>query len=371
MSNKLKIHYTYKTTNLINNKVYFGKHSQPFGKIDNYFGSGTAILNAIKKYGRQNFIKEIIEFFETSEDAYDAEKILIDKAIVESIDTYNLYLGGKGAPSGKDHPMYNKVSVINNLGEIEVIDKEYYYNNKHLYKTTQSGMISVYDLNENKLFIQKSEYNKDIHKSINCGRKLSDEAKRKVSIAAKEKNNLKGNVCVKDKNNGGFKFISKEEFETGDYESSHKGKIISEESKEKFRNTLKEKNKNKPKRIPKKYVKVIDENGNIFKIDTLNEKYLSGEFKKYKSEINRLPKSQEMKNKVSKSLKGRKLTQSHKDKIGACANSSKKVSIYGIIYKSVKSAMESVCKLYNISKKELSRRLLSDDYLDYFYVKKA
>ena len=48
MANKLKIHYTYKTTNLINDKVYFGKHSQSFGKIDNYFGSGISITNDIK-----------------------------------------------------------------------------------------------------------------------------------------------------------------------------------------------------------------------------------------------------------------------------------------------------------------------------------
>jgi hypothetical protein len=48
MANKLKIHYTYKTTNLINNKVYFGKHTQTFSKIDNYFVNDISITNDIK-----------------------------------------------------------------------------------------------------------------------------------------------------------------------------------------------------------------------------------------------------------------------------------------------------------------------------------
>ena len=48
MPNKLKMHYAYKTTNLINNKVYFGKHTQSFGKIDNYFVNDISITNDIK-----------------------------------------------------------------------------------------------------------------------------------------------------------------------------------------------------------------------------------------------------------------------------------------------------------------------------------
>lgn len=48
MANKLKMHYAYKTTNLINNKVYFGKHTQTFGKMDNYFVNDISITNDIK-----------------------------------------------------------------------------------------------------------------------------------------------------------------------------------------------------------------------------------------------------------------------------------------------------------------------------------
>jgi len=48
----------YKTTNLLNNKSYIGKDMH---NNANYLGSGKALINAIKKYGKDNFKKEIIE----------------------------------------------------------------------------------------------------------------------------------------------------------------------------------------------------------------------------------------------------------------------------------------------------------------------
>ena len=42
----------YKTTNLINGKIYIGKDSN---NNEHYIGSGVKLLKAIKKYGRSNF----------------------------------------------------------------------------------------------------------------------------------------------------------------------------------------------------------------------------------------------------------------------------------------------------------------------------
>lgn len=47
----------YKTTNLINGKIYIGK---TVGTKKNYIGSGTAFKKATKKYGKENFKCEII-----------------------------------------------------------------------------------------------------------------------------------------------------------------------------------------------------------------------------------------------------------------------------------------------------------------------
>jgi group I intron endonuclease len=48
----------YKTTNKLNGKIYIGqdKNNNPY-----YFGSGKKLQRAIHKYGKENFIKEILE----------------------------------------------------------------------------------------------------------------------------------------------------------------------------------------------------------------------------------------------------------------------------------------------------------------------
>ena len=48
----------YKITNLINHKIYIGKDTT---SDPNYFGSGLLIKRAFVKYGKENFIKEVID----------------------------------------------------------------------------------------------------------------------------------------------------------------------------------------------------------------------------------------------------------------------------------------------------------------------
>lgn len=60
MQNKYKFGCIYKITNIINNKIYIGQHFSN-DVNDNYFGSGIALRRAIKKYGRKNFTKDILE----------------------------------------------------------------------------------------------------------------------------------------------------------------------------------------------------------------------------------------------------------------------------------------------------------------------
>ena len=50
--------YIYKTTNLINGKIYVGKSLY---LPDGYLGSGLRLSGAIKKYGKNNFRREILE----------------------------------------------------------------------------------------------------------------------------------------------------------------------------------------------------------------------------------------------------------------------------------------------------------------------
>jgi group I intron endonuclease len=62
----------YKTTNLINGKVYIGSHIAETLE-DDYLGSGILLRKAIKKYGNENFKREIIHECETKEHMLDLE----------------------------------------------------------------------------------------------------------------------------------------------------------------------------------------------------------------------------------------------------------------------------------------------------------
>lgn len=84
----------YKTINLVNGKIYVG---QDFYNNPNYFGSGLLIQAAIKKYGIENFKKEIIEYCSNTEKLDEREIYWIEK--LKSRDKnigYNLSAGGHG-----------------------------------------------------------------------------------------------------------------------------------------------------------------------------------------------------------------------------------------------------------------------------------
>lgn len=85
----------YKTINNINGKFYIGVHKTDY-PYDSYFGSGKGIKDAIKKYGRGNFRKEIIDIFEKSSDAFGLESELVNTSTVHMSECYNMKVGGYG-----------------------------------------------------------------------------------------------------------------------------------------------------------------------------------------------------------------------------------------------------------------------------------
>lgn len=85
----------YKTTNKINGNIYIGKH-QTKDPNDNYLGSGKLILYAIKKYGIENFEKEVICIFDNEEEMNIKEAELVTEDFIKKDTNYNLCPGGHG-----------------------------------------------------------------------------------------------------------------------------------------------------------------------------------------------------------------------------------------------------------------------------------
>lgn len=84
----------YKTTNLINGKIYIGKDSK---LRSTYLGSGIILRRAIAKYGKENFKKEILERCSSIEQLNEKEKYWIYKLNSNNKDIgYNLTEGGDG-----------------------------------------------------------------------------------------------------------------------------------------------------------------------------------------------------------------------------------------------------------------------------------
>ena len=88
----------YKVTNQINKKIYIGAH-QTEDLNDNYMGSGTDLLRARKKHGIKNFRRKNLFVYDNREDMHAKEEELVNEKFVARKNTYNINIGGIGAPS--------------------------------------------------------------------------------------------------------------------------------------------------------------------------------------------------------------------------------------------------------------------------------
>ena len=82
----------YKTVNVLNGKFYIGQDSN---NNPEYLGSGTLLKRAIEKYGKENFIKEIVEVCSTKTELNEREKYWIKETKAQEIG-YNIAEGGNG-----------------------------------------------------------------------------------------------------------------------------------------------------------------------------------------------------------------------------------------------------------------------------------
>ncbi len=185
LKNKVKIikkyYFIYKTTNIINNKFYLGMHSTN-DLHDNYLGSGTILKNSIKKYGKENFKKEILEFANSKDELIIKEKILINDELIKNPLCMNIKLGGgshyvitipwtierKEQQSenmlGNKNPMYGKERTTIERNKISLNHVDVNGSNNPMYGKTHTTEV------KNKLKLLQSERNKLPHLCKYCNR---------------------------------------------------------------------------------------------------------------------------------------------------------------------------------------------------------
>lgn len=88
-------YYLYEIKNTVNNKIYVGVH-QTKDINDGYMGSGTVINKAYEKYGKEMFVKTILEYFDNREDMIRREKEIVNEEFLSRDDIYNVRRGGTG-----------------------------------------------------------------------------------------------------------------------------------------------------------------------------------------------------------------------------------------------------------------------------------
>lgn len=211
-------HYIYKTTNLINGKIYIGKRSHDNPEKDKYLGSGKWLKRSINKHGRDNFKKDILYVYETQDQAYLKQAELVTQQFVLSSNTYNCCTGGLGGRKN--------MVVVKTQNGIEVVsNKEFNESHKqsiHKYKTNvldKYGEVIYMD-------IRSEQFKSGKYKSINFNK-----------------------IIVKDQFNNIYRIDRTDSrFISGELKSIHKDKIT-----------------------------VRDQDGKVFKIDKDDQRFILGQ----------------------------------------------------------------------------------------------
>jgi hypothetical protein len=111
-------------------EVYIGVHCAQNADTDEYLGSGLRIKNSINKYGKDNFVKIVLEQFDTKEEAYLKENYWIEHYKFFGFNTLNLNKGGQG---GFDYINKNQIQKTKKFKKIQSdIGKALWENKKEL-----------------------------------------------------------------------------------------------------------------------------------------------------------------------------------------------------------------------------------------------
>lgn len=192
----LCMYYIYKITNLINNKIYIGQTKNPDHRWRQHKNKAKnekpdmVICQAMKKYGIDNFIYEIIACCKTQEDIDFTEELIIKQLdSCNSEKGYNIATGGKYLPKSEEtkrkisRAHKNKVLSKKHKEKISEARKGRELSEEHKRKISESNSGKVFS-EEHRQNLSKSRQGKP---PPNKGKPMSEEQKKKISEAHKNR----------------------------------------------------------------------------------------------------------------------------------------------------------------------------------------
>ena len=152
---------------MITGRYYVGMHATP-DPNDNYIGSGKILRASIKKYGRQNHVKQILEYAESEEHMRAREALLVNQELLSDPLCMNIRCGGKGRPGKTAVSLETRTKISNSL------------------KGTKRGPLS--ELTKQKISqkltgIKRTDEQKQHLSALHTGKSLSEEHKMNIAKA--------------------------------------------------------------------------------------------------------------------------------------------------------------------------------------------
>lgn len=178
-----KHNFVYLTTNLLNGKQYVGSHATD-NIQDNYLGSGRVFKKALKKNGRENFNREILQECQTILEARKLEAPMIVQYNTMHPNGYNVHdNGGWGYPESSHGPIAREKIRIGNTGKKHTQKTK---DKLSIFRSKQTGeKASFFGHNHTEKSIKKiSENRKGVTAGKNhhyFGKKRKEEVKKKIS----------------------------------------------------------------------------------------------------------------------------------------------------------------------------------------------
>lgn len=186
----------YKTTNNLNSKIYVGQSTK---NDPNYYGSGKLISYVIKKYGIENFTREILCECSSLEELNEKEIFWIKElnAMDKNIG-YNLHPGGNFGDMSKCENFQIEMKSEHHRKKMGDIKREFYANNpKEKEKTGIAIKTSIAhqtvvksEAYRNKMREIKTNPSDEIRKKMSEGRKKSEKCRGPWTEEIKEKGRI-------------------------------------------------------------------------------------------------------------------------------------------------------------------------------------